>query len=85
MGWKDMAHKSFPRAGLEKSIAAIYSIPRLRDEHPPDFASVERVLEVARGEILGTEVTGGRSVRRTGGTLRIETLSKGSRKVRDSG
>ena len=57
----------------------------LREEHPPDFASVERVLEVARGEILGTEVTGGRSVRRTGGTLRIETLPKGRRKVRDSG
>ena len=57
----------------------------LRDEHPPDFASVERVLEVARGEILGTEVTGGRSVRRTGGTLRIETLPKGRSKVRDTG
>ena len=57
----------------------------LRDEHPPDFASVERVIAVARGEMLGTEVTGGRSVRRTSGTLRIETLPKGRRKVRDSG
>ena len=46
----------------------------LRGEHPPDLASVERVLQVARGEALGTEITGGRSVRRTNGKLRLETL-----------
>ena len=57
----------------------------LRGEHPPDFASVERVLAVAQGEFVGTEVAGGRSVRRSGGILRIETLPKGHRKVRDSG
>ena len=32
--------------------------------HPPDAATVERVLQVARGHSLATEVTGGRRVTR---------------------
>jgi tRNA(Ile)-lysidine synthase len=40
--------------------------------HPPDAASVERVLAVARGEARGTEVGGRRRVRRTAGRLRLE-------------
>jgi tRNA(Ile)-lysidine synthase len=40
--------------------------------HPPDAASVERVLAVARGEVRGTEVAGRRRVRRTAGRLRLE-------------
>jgi len=57
----------------------------LREVHPPDLASVDRVLRVARGEVLGTEITGGRSVRRTGGKLRIETLVKEPRELPESG
>ncbi len=57
----------------------------LREGHPPDLASVERVLQVARGEALGTEITGGRSVRRTDGKLRVETLAKEHREVPESG
>ena len=41
-------------------------------EHPPDAASVERVLAVARLEAEGCEVGGGRRVRRTAGRLRLE-------------
>jgi tRNA(Ile)-lysidine synthase len=38
--------------------------------HPPDFATVERVLAVARNDTLGTEAGGGfRVVRRAGGRL----------------
>ncbi|MEC7915849.1 MAG: tRNA lysidine(34) synthetase TilS [Actinomycetota bacterium] len=48
----------------------------LRREHPPDSASVDRVLQVALGKATGTEVAGGRSIRRTNGKLRIETFSK---------
>ena len=48
----------------------------LRGEHPPDSASVDRVLQVAFGNAIGTEVSGGRSVRRTNGKMRIETSSK---------
>jgi len=33
--------------------------------HPPDAAAVERVLAVARGEALGCQLPGGRSVRRS--------------------
>ena len=40
--------------------------------HPPDAATVGRVLAVARGEAIGTEVGGGRSVRRTSGCLRLD-------------
>lgn len=39
--------------------------------YPPDLATVERVLAVARGEATGTEVGGGRSVRRSGGLLTL--------------
>jgi tRNA(Ile)-lysidine synthase len=41
------------------------------EQHPPDRASVERVLAVARGDVRATEVCGAR-VARTAGRLRIE-------------
>ena len=41
-------------------------------EHPPDAATVERVLGVARLAAEGCEVAGGRRVRRTAGRLRLE-------------
>ncbi len=34
------------------------------EQHPPDAAAVERVLAVARGDAVATEVSGGRAVRR---------------------
>ena len=46
----------------------------LRGEHPPDAASVERVLMVARNEAVACEVAGGRRVRRSGGRLYVEHL-----------
>lgn len=42
------------------------------DGQPPTAAEVERVLAVARGAAVATEVQGGRRVARTAGTLRIE-------------
>lgn len=41
----------------------------LTAEHPPDAATVERVLAVARGEIRATDVGGGRRVGRAHGRL----------------
>ena len=41
------------------------------DRHPPDAASVERVLAVARNEALACEVAGGRRVSRSGGRLTL--------------
>ena len=41
-------------------------------EHPPSLAEVDRTLAVAAGAVVGTELTGGRRVRRTGGRLRVE-------------
>jgi tRNA(Ile)-lysidine synthase len=43
----------------------------LRQEHPPDSATVDRVLRVAAGEVRATEVGGGRRVERSGGRMRI--------------
>jgi len=40
-------------------------------EHPPDLATVERVLAVARGEARAADVGGGRRVTRTHGRLAL--------------
>lgn len=47
--------------------------------HPPDGATVERVLEVARGRWRATQVGGGRRVVRTAGRLRLEEAAGGER------
>ena len=39
--------------------------------YPPDAATVERVLRVARNEASATDVGRGRSVRRSRGRLRL--------------
>ncbi len=46
--------------------------------YPPDLAAVERVLAVARGEVLGTEVAPTTRVRRTAGRLRTEPILNGA-------
>jgi tRNA(Ile)-lysidine synthase len=46
----------------------------LRGEHPPPAAAVERVLAVARGDAVATDVGEGRRVARTGQRLRLEAL-----------
>ena len=43
----------------------------LRCDHPPDLATVDRVLSVAAGETLAADVGLGRSVRRSRGRLRL--------------
>jgi len=45
----------------------------LRDEYPPGAAAVERVLAVARGEAVATDVGNGRRVARSGQRLRLES------------
>jgi tRNA(Ile)-lysidine synthase len=42
------------------------------EQHPPDAAGVDRVLAVARGEVVACEVGGGWRVARTRNRLRIE-------------
>jgi tRNA(Ile)-lysidine synthase len=42
-----------------------------RDGYPPDLASVERVLSVARGDAIACEIVGGLEVRRSGQRLRV--------------
>ncbi len=47
----------------------------LTEEHPPDLATVDRVLEVARGDTPGCDIGGNRQVRRTAQRLRIESIT----------
>jgi tRNA(Ile)-lysidine synthase len=42
-------------------------------DHPPDLATVERVLAVARGDAVAADVGGGRRVARSAGRLRLES------------
>ena len=42
------------------------------NEHPPDAATIERVLRVVEGQAVACEVGGGRSVRRSRGRLTLD-------------
>lgn len=46
----------------------------LSDPYPPDTATIERVMRVARGEIPGCDIGQGREVRRTNRRLRVVPL-----------
>ena len=48
-------------------------------EHPPDLATVDRVLEVARGSATACDVGGGRRVERTNQRLRIVPFGEGAK------
>jgi tRNA(Ile)-lysidine synthase len=49
----------------------------LRGNHPPDAATVERVLAVARGDASATDVGGGQSVRRSQQRLTVVSTTDG--------
>ncbi|HXA73528.1 MAG TPA: hypoxanthine phosphoribosyltransferase [Acidimicrobiales bacterium] len=49
-----------------------------RFAHPPSLAEVDRVLDVAAGRAVGTELSGGRQVRRTKGRLRVVPSTSGN-------
>jgi tRNA(Ile)-lysidine synthase len=44
-------------------------------DHPPSLAEVDRVLSVAGGQAVATEISGGRRVRRSAGRLFVDTAS----------
>jgi hypoxanthine phosphoribosyltransferase len=45
---------------------------------PPSLAEVDRVLDVATGKAVGTELSGGRQVRRSKGRLRVVPSTSGN-------
>jgi tRNA(Ile)-lysidine synthase len=49
------------------------------EAHPPSAAEVARVLAVVGGEVTACELSGGRRVARSGGRLRVQPGSGGSR------
>ena len=62
--WLRMAGATPETGGRASEVGA--------DRHPPTAADVERVLAVAAGDAVATEVTGGWRVRRRGGRLLAE-------------
>ena len=48
----------------------------VEERHPPDAATIDRVMAVVRGEAIATDVGGNRRVERTAGKLRIVTAPK---------
>lgn len=46
------------------------------DGYPPSRAELERVLSVVRGDTVGCQISGNRSIRRTAGILRIEPTER---------
>jgi hypoxanthine phosphoribosyltransferase len=58
--------------------AATGSGPPSGTAHPPSLAEVDRVLDVATGKAVGTELSGGRQVRRTNGRLRVVPSTSGN-------
>lgn len=64
--------KALTAAPVALARRAVRRWLRTGDEaHPPDAATVERVLAVARGEAVATDVGGGREVRRRAGVLHL--------------
>ncbi len=60
------APSRWPRVAVREWLRADHP-----ERHPPDAATVERVLAVARGSATGTDVGRGRRVERSGGRLRL--------------
>jgi hypoxanthine phosphoribosyltransferase len=66
------AVRAWLRAATAMAAATAPAPEQGGDAHPPSLAEVERVLAVARGGAVGTELSGGYRVRRTRGRLRVE-------------
>ncbi|HEX2381311.1 MAG TPA: tRNA lysidine(34) synthetase TilS [Acidimicrobiales bacterium] len=64
-----------PAALARRAVRAWLRCETDAEHHPPDAATVERVLAVARGEAKGTDVGGGRRVTRSQGRLLLTVRS----------
>jgi len=65
------ALRSAPRALARRSLRNWLRLQLDAEQHPPDLATVDRVLAVARGEAVATDVGNGWEVRRSSQRLRI--------------
>jgi tRNA(Ile)-lysidine synthase len=65
-----------PVALARRAIRAWLRCSSDTEHHPPDAATVERVLAVARGQAKGTDVGGGRRVTRSKGKLQLTVRSE---------
>jgi len=65
-----------PAALARRAVRAWLRCGSDAEHHPPDAATIERVLAVARGGAKGTDVGGGRRVTRTQGRLVLTVRSE---------
>jgi tRNA(Ile)-lysidine synthase len=61
-----------PQPLARRAIRSWLRVDADAERHPPDAATVERVLAVGRGDAKATDVGGGRRVARSRGRLRLE-------------
>jgi tRNA(Ile)-lysidine synthase len=47
--------------------------------YPPSRSELDRVMSVVRGDVVGCQISGNRTIRRTAGTLRIEPTERSNR------
>ncbi|MBV8560235.1 MAG: tRNA lysidine(34) synthetase TilS, partial [Acidimicrobiia bacterium] len=66
--------KALAAAPAPLARRAVRAWLRCDQQHPPQADAVERVLAVARGEAVATEVGGGLRVARSGQRLRLESV-----------
>lgn len=71
----------WPRARLRRWLRAkLFAIDEQNERHPPSAAEVDRALRVVVGEVVATELSGGRRLARRGQRLSLEggstTLTK---------
>ena len=65
--------REWPRARLRRWLRAkLLDVDELAEQHPPSGAEVERALTVVVGDVVATELSGGRRLARRGQRLALE-------------
>jgi tRNA(Ile)-lysidine synthase len=65
--------RDWPRARLRRWLRAqLMVVDEMNDAHPPSAAEVERAIEVVAGDVVATQLSGGRRLARRGQRLTLE-------------
>jgi len=65
--------REWPQARLRRWLrVTLLDVDELNEEHPPSAAEVERALSVVVGDVVATELSGGRRLARRGQRLALE-------------
>jgi tRNA(Ile)-lysidine synthase len=65
--------REWPRARLRRWLRAkLFVVDEMNDAHPPSAAEVERAIDVVIGDVVATQLSGGRRLARRGQRLTLE-------------